>query len=130
MPLPGGDFPHDGVDTLNRDLMRDYPFLTDVWARRLIRAYGTQARDMLGDATTAAELGHDFGATLTGAEVVWLMRHEYARTAEDVLWRRSKLGLRLGEVEVRALGAWMAAYLEHDRAEQPNAARRVGGGPV
>ena len=105
--LPGGDFPHDGQPALAAGLMRDYPFLTDFWARRLIRAYGTEARLVLGDAETAADLGRDFGATLTEAEVRWLMSHEYARRAEDVLWRRSKLGLRLSGDQARVLDDWM-----------------------
>ncbi|PWK59246.1 glycerol-3-phosphate dehydrogenase [Roseicyclus mahoneyensis] len=130
VPLPGGDFPHDKVDALIGDLMHDYPFLTDVWARRLIRAYGTQAREVLGDASTADGLGRDFGATLTEAEVVWLMRHEYARSAEDILWRRSKLGLRLDAAEARALGDWMAGHPTQDAADQPRTARRAGGGLV
>jgi len=74
-----------------------------------VRAYGTEAREILGSAAGPEDLGEDFGATLTGAEVAWLMDREYARTAEDVLWRRSKLGLRLDDDQVRALQAWMAS---------------------
>ena len=107
-PLPGGDFPVDGVDDLVTGLCRDYPFLTRDWALRLVRAYGTEARVILGDAASADALGRDFGATLTEAEVRWLMTREYARSAEDVIWRRNKLGLRLEETQVAALGDWMA----------------------
>ncbi len=107
VPLPGGDFPHDGGAALVEGLRRDYPFLSDFWARRLVRAYGNDARAILGDAQAAADLGHDFGATLTEAEVRWLMVHEFARTANDVLWRRSKLGLRLDAEQADALEAWM-----------------------
>jgi len=110
VPLPGGDFAHDGAAALAEALRRDYPFLTDDWARRLIRAYGTEARLILGDARSAADLGRDFGATLTEAELRWLMGHEYASTPEDVLWRRSKLGLRLDTGQVRALGEWMETH--------------------
>ena len=106
-PLPGGDFPVGGQPEQVARLRAAYPFLTDHWALRLVRAYGTEARLMLGDATSAADLGPDFGATLTGAEVAWLMDREWARTAEDVLWRRSKLGLRLDAAQVSALDAWM-----------------------
>lgn len=104
--IPGGDFPVDAVDRLIADLRRDFAFLDDRWARRLIRAYGTDARLLLADARTAADLGQDFGATLTAAEVDWLMTREFALTAEDVLWRRSKLGLR--KVDADALDAYMA----------------------
>jgi glycerol-3-phosphate dehydrogenase len=103
VPLPGGDFPVRDVAKLVADLEQDYAFLTHRWALRLIRAYGTDARNILGDAETADDLGRDFGATLTMAEVMWLMSHEYARTAEDVVWRRSKLGLRLTDAEILAL---------------------------
>ena len=108
--LPGGDFAHDGGPALVADLRRDYPFLSDFWARRLVRAYGTEAGAILGDAKEAADLGQDFGASLTEAEVRWLMSREFARSAEDVLWRRSKLGLRLSADQVAALEAWMAEH--------------------
>jgi glycerol-3-phosphate dehydrogenase len=114
VPLPGGDFPVDAFGDLVTGLQADYPFLSERWARRLARAYGTEARAILGDATSAADLGRSFGATLTEAEVRWLMSSEYACTAEDVIWRRSKLGLRLTEDEVAGLAAFMAgAHPEH-----------------
>ena len=105
--LPGGDFAVDGFDGMVRDLLTAFPFLTDRWAKRLVRAYGTEARAILGDATTAKDLGRDFGATLTEREIVWLMRHEYVTCAQDVLWRRSKLGLRLSAEEASALDDWI-----------------------
>ena len=108
VPLPGGDFPVKGVSRLVEELRAAHPFLTERWARRLVRAYGTEAQGLLDGAETAEDLGRDFGATLTEREVRWLMRHEYARTADDVLWRRSKLGLRLSTGEAAALDAFMA----------------------
>lgn len=107
--LPGGDFPHDGVAALVAVLRAEYPFLTQPWAARLVRAYGTEARAVLGRAGMASDLGHDFGATLTEAELRWLMSREYARRAEDVVWRRSKLGLRLTPDQIAAVDAWMLA---------------------
>ncbi len=105
--MPGGDFPHDGVAALTADLARAYPFLTPFWAGRMIRAYGTEATLVLGQAKSTADLGRDFGATLTEAEVRWLMSREYARCAADVVWRRSKLGLRMNADQIVALDAWM-----------------------
>jgi glycerol-3-phosphate dehydrogenase len=105
--LPGGDFRVQDRDRLVADLKRNYPFLTDRWALRMIKGYGTEARVILGAAKTAADLGRDFGATLTEAELRWLMSKEWARRAEDVVWRRSKLGLRLTAAEVAAIDAWM-----------------------
>jgi glycerol-3-phosphate dehydrogenase len=95
VPLPGGDFPVKGVEAQIKALSAAYPFLSPAWAKRLIRAYGTDAARMLGTATTPADLGRDFGATLTEVEVRWLMTHEFAQRAEDVVWRRNKLGLRM-----------------------------------
>jgi len=112
-PLPGGDFPHDAVERLIDELMSAYPFLTQRWARRLLRAYGTDAWQILGTARTAEDLGREFGASLTETEVSWLMEHEFAREAEDVLWRRSKLGLRLSKDEIQTLGDWMKAHTKH-----------------
>lgn len=105
--LPGGDFPVDGVTALIQGLKADFPFLTDAWVGRLVRAYGTEARTVLGDATREEDLGEAFGATLTEREVIWLMDREFARRAEDVVWRRNKLGLRLATDEIKRLDAWM-----------------------
>ncbi|HMN85122.1 MAG TPA: glycerol-3-phosphate dehydrogenase [Bauldia sp.] len=106
--LPGGLFPVDGRDDLIRALAAAYPFLSPAHARRLVRAYGTRAQQILTGARHMDDLGRRFGADLTEAEVAYLMAEEWARTAEDVLWRRSKLGLRVDEADVAALDAWMA----------------------
>ncbi|WP_306116094.1 MULTISPECIES: glycerol-3-phosphate dehydrogenase [unclassified Roseovarius] len=107
--MPGGDFPVDGFEGLVADLVQDYTFLEARQARRLVRAYGTEAWRVLGDVATETGLGKAFGAGLTEAEVRWLMDREFARTAEDVVWRRSKLGLRMSADEIAALDAWMKA---------------------
>jgi len=112
VPLPGGNFPVDGVDTLIAKLETSYPFLDATWAKRLVRAYGTEAEELLGAAKTKSELGADFGATLTEAEVNWLMDREYARRADDVVWRRNKLGLRMTDQQIAMLDEWMAARRE------------------
>jgi len=107
-PLPGGDFAFDGRAELVDRLLADYPFLAARDARRLVAGYGTLAWKMLGDAKEATDLGHDFGAGLSACEVKWLMVHEWAQTAEDVLWRRTKCGLRMEADQVAALEIWMA----------------------
>jgi glycerol-3-phosphate dehydrogenase len=107
VPMPGGDFPHDGVAALTAQLKSRYPFLSDYHAGRMIRAYGTEAPEVLGDAKTMADLGRDFGGTLTEAEVNWLMTREYAHAAADVVWRRTKLGLRMTKDQIAALDAFM-----------------------
>ena len=113
--LPGGDFAVNGVDGLITRLALDYPFLSPLWARRLVRAYGTLSWDILGQAENKADLGVEFGATLTEREVVWLVSREYARTAEDVVWRRNKLGLRMTSEEIEGLESWMQAYHHRTR---------------
>jgi glycerol-3-phosphate dehydrogenase len=107
-PLPGGDFPVQGFESLLADLARDYPWLEAVQCRRLARAYGTRARRILGTAKDKAALGYDFGAGLSEAEVLYLMREEWAEEAADVVWRRSKLGLRFTSSEIKALDDFMA----------------------
>lgn len=108
-PLPGGEFRVTDRDQLVTDLQVAYPFLSPAWALRMIKGYGTEAPEILGTAKDASDLGQDFGATLTEAEVKWLIAHEYAQTAEDVVWRRSKLGLRLTPDQITALDAYMMA---------------------
>ena len=109
VPLPGGNFEVKNRDFLVEDLQRNYPFLNQKWALRLIKAYGTEAAQILNGAESAADLGQDFGATLTEREVRWLMDREFAVEAADVIWRRSKLGLRLGKDQVATLQDWMQA---------------------
>ena len=108
-PLPGGDFAVTGLDALVSALRRDYPFLTPAHAGRLAQAYGTRARTMLGDAASLQDLGRDFGATLSEREVRYLIAHEFAVSADDIVWRRSKLGLRMTAEQVAALDRWIAA---------------------
>ncbi|MEQ6250014.1 glycerol-3-phosphate dehydrogenase [Sulfitobacter sp. HNIBRBA3233] len=103
VPLPGGDFAYDGVQALIDSLRARYAFLDARWAQRLVRAYGTEAAEILGDAREASDLGRDFGAHLTEREVDHLIAKEYVRSADDVLWRRSKLGLRLSPQEAAQL---------------------------
>ncbi|HHY48816.1 MAG TPA: glycerol-3-phosphate dehydrogenase, partial [Alphaproteobacteria bacterium] len=92
--LPGGDFPATGFEGLVAKLKESYPGLEAALVRRLARTYGTCARELLGDARTEADLGEHFGADLYAREVDYLMTYEWAVAADDVLWRRSKLGLR------------------------------------
>jgi glycerol-3-phosphate dehydrogenase len=107
-PLPGGDFAYDGIDALIQRTQQRWPFLTDSHARRLTSAYGTRLENVLKAATCLDDLGLRFGADFTAAEVRYLMQKEWAQTADDVLWRRSKLGLRLSAAQCAALESFMA----------------------
>ena len=108
--LPGGDIDVSAVAALSAELVRNYPFLTVAHANRLAHAYGTRAAKWLGNAKSADDLGQSFGAGLTEAEVRYLMQTEWACTAEDIVWRRSKLGLRLTPLEIAAIDDWIAAH--------------------
>jgi len=87
--------------------------------RRLAHAYGKEAWRVLGEATIAADLGRSFGASLTEAEVRYLITQEWARSADDVAWRRSKLGLRLTAAEMAALDAWMREVIASPQSSRP-----------
>jgi glycerol-3-phosphate dehydrogenase len=108
-PLPGGDFPMEGVGPLARALGNEYPFLPEAIVRRLVRSYGTRARMWLCNATSLADLGAHFGHGLYAAEADYLVAYEWARTSEDILWRRSKLGLRFTADEVATLESHVSA---------------------
>src|SRR5690606_18904207 len=84
--LPGGNFPVDGLKELERAFLRRRPWISETHARRLLRLYGTQAEAIIGDATRTADLGEHFGADLYEAEVDYLVKLEWARTAQDILW--------------------------------------------
>ncbi|MGF0540092.1 glycerol-3-phosphate dehydrogenase [Agrobacterium sp. ES01] len=107
--LPGGDFPATGYRQQVDKLMKAHPFVGELYAERLVRCYGTKAREILGDAASAADLGRHFGGTLYEAEVRYLMDKEWARTAEDILWRRTKQGLFLSAEQAAELGDYMKA---------------------
>ncbi|CCV14077.1 glycerol-3-phosphate dehydrogenase [Mesorhizobium sp. STM 4661] len=106
-PLPGGDFPATGFDAEVAKLKAAYPFLDARLARRLTRLYGTRARMLLGLARSNADLGRHFGADLYEAEARYLAQHEWAVTADDVLWRRTKRGLHLSREQAAALEEFM-----------------------
>jgi glycerol-3-phosphate dehydrogenase len=106
-PLPGGDFAPGHDADLVAETRRSWPFLAESHARRLVEAYGTRVRVVLDGVTKVNDLGPWFGADLTGAEIRYLMRHEWAETAEDVLWRRSKLGLLLTREQREAVGRFI-----------------------
>jgi glycerol-3-phosphate dehydrogenase len=101
--FPGGDLT-DFAAFLAQVRTR-WPFLGEQRSHRMARAYGTMLADMIGDAT---DMGEDFGAGLTAREVDWLIHHEWAQTADDVIWRRTKLGLVLSDAQVTRLAAHMA----------------------
>lgn len=105
--LPGGDFPLDGLEPLKAALTARYPFLDAGTVDRVARAYGTRAERWLNGAEGWQALGKNFGAGLTAAEVEFLRSEEWAESAEDILWRRTKLGLRLSAAEQKELADYL-----------------------
>lgn len=106
--LPGGDFPWTRFEAEVERARERWKFLTQDQALRLVSAYGSRLRAVLGDARENADLGEAFGPDLTAAEVRYLMTNEWARFPEDILWRRSKLGLTVTGADRERLAAFMA----------------------
>jgi glycerol-3-phosphate dehydrogenase len=106
--LPGGDFPHEQFELQVERACERWKLLTGDQALRLVSAYGSRLEAVLGNAKDAADLAPTFGPDLTGAEVRYLMAKEWARFPDDILWRRSKLGLTMGHADRERLAAFMA----------------------
>jgi glycerol-3-phosphate dehydrogenase len=115
-PLPGGNFVMTEFAAEFAKLKQRYAFLPEATCRRLFRAYGTRIHDLIGTAKQFSDLGAVLGADLTEAEVRYLVRFEWAMTAEDILWRRSKLGLRLSTDQVAAVNDCVARALAEKQA--------------
>lgn len=112
--LPGGDMPGGDFDGYLTELRKRFAWLPETLLYRWVRNYGTCTVDLIGDAAAVSDLGAHFGADLYEAELSYLKKQEWARTADDVLWRRSKLGLRLTQAQAEAVQAWLDA----DEAEE------------
>ncbi len=113
-PLPGGDFAWQEFDAQLDAARERWRFLSEAQAQRLVAAYGSRLEDILGGAKDKADLGQAFGPELTAAEVRYLMTKEWARFPDDILWRRSKLGLTMQPADRDALAAFMAGAAASD----------------
>ncbi|ODC03206.1 glycerol-3-phosphate dehydrogenase [Terasakiispira papahanaumokuakeensis] len=109
-PLPGGDI--DNRETYAQWLQQRYPFLTAALAERYASSYGRLCERFLADKTHWAAMGEDFGAGLTEAEVHYLIKYEWARTIEDILWRRSKLQLQLPKSQTMRLQEFIKTLIQ------------------
>jgi glycerol-3-phosphate dehydrogenase len=162
VPLPGGDFAPEDLGRLASDLAAAVPALSEATSHRLVRSYGTMAREIFADRSAPPTnvapnapgnapgnsagnangnvhgsvhgLGFDFGAGLYEREVAHLVKNEWAMTAEDVLWRRTKLGLHIGDIGRRQLSDWLLARLPASRqlrqtrsAQDPSTDNRCNG---
>lgn len=103
-PLPGGEFKRGEIGVLVQRLLKAHPFLTEAHALRLARAYGMRA---FGIFLGANALGETFGGDLAAREVDYLVTHEWARSTDDILWRRTKIALRANAEDVARLEAYL-----------------------
>jgi glycerol-3-phosphate dehydrogenase len=104
--LPGGDLLEADFERFYGDMRARYSALNTELLHRLCRAYGTRITLILGDGSMQPELGQHFGAGLYELEAKYLINHEWATSAEDILWRRSKLGLHMSESQRAAFTDW------------------------
>ena len=115
-PLPGGDIPAIDFEGFVANEQASRPLLSPSLIHRLARAYGTRIGRVLGDAQSMADLGEHFGGGLTSAELIYLVMHEYARSADDVLWRRSNLGLHFDDRQRARVAQWFERLKLDDQA--------------
>ena len=115
--LPGGDFDPRNFNQLADEYASQRPLVDRKLITRLVRLYGTRAQIILGDAQQTTDLGNSFGNGLHEAEVVYLMRHEWARTAQDILFRRTKLGIAYNAEQTQALQAFMDRVAKSRKTE-------------
>jgi glycerol-3-phosphate dehydrogenase len=115
-PLPGGALPNGDFEAFAQDLHQRARWLPSDLARRYARAYGSRVAKLLAGARALGDLGERLGDGLYEAEVEYLRRHEWAVTAEDILWRRSRLGLHVGADTVARLETWLGQSAEESRA--------------
>ncbi len=101
--LPGGDIAGADFDAFERECTAQYAWLDASVRHRLARTYGTKIHEILKDTSSETDLGRHYGAGLYQKEVDYLVRHEFARTCEDILERRTKLGLHMSPEEISAL---------------------------
>jgi glycerol-3-phosphate dehydrogenase len=106
--LPGGDMPDQRFEPFAAGFKARHPWLPEDVGQRLCRLYGTMAERIVGDSARLADMGIDFGGGLYEREVVWLVGEEWANSADDILWRRTKLGLHVPAEGAERLAAWLA----------------------
>jgi glycerol-3-phosphate dehydrogenase len=118
--LPGGDFPVGKHGELEHAISQKAPFLSEKHIVRFVRQYGTRAAEVLKNVNTLEDLGQHFGADLFECEVRYLIKTEFARVSEDIVWRRTKLGLRMTSDDIRALDEWMGREVTNVLNDAPS----------
>ena len=110
--LPGGDIPNADFEKFSEQLKSDYPWMPETLRHHYGRLYGTLISKIVGDASKLSDLGQHFGGDLYEAEARYLIAHEWAQTAEDILWRRTKHKLKLTQSQQHAFVKWLSDSLE------------------
>ena len=116
--LPGGDMPDGDFDAFLAKTKLTYDWLPEALLHRFVRSYGTAIRQIIGTAASLGDLGTEVAPNLYEAELHYLMTNEWACNADDVLWRRTKLGIGMQPDQVEAIEKWFAAQTRLDRAAQ------------
>ena len=93
------------------NLQKSYPFLDKNCVKRLINYYGTLSYEILKTVKSKKDLGINFGHSLTEIEVDWLLKNEFANSADDILWRRTKLGLKFNVTQKNKLKKWIESRI-------------------
>lgn len=118
-PLPGGDIPNANFDGFLNECRRQYGWMDSVVLNDYARNYGTRIHKLVGSAQCMDDLGHHFGGPLYQAEVHYLIEHEWARTAADILWRRSKKGLHTPKGTEDVLQQWIDSQYDFGTQSEP-----------
>ena len=112
--LPGGDFNLENRNNLMKKLGKEYDFLKDQTVERLFRNYGLDSWTILGSSKSFRDLGENFGSDLYAKEIEFLVKNEFVQSAEDVLWRRTKLGLVINEKKAHRIDTYIQRILQQD----------------
>lgn len=125
VPLPGGDVADGDISSFAHDLAKKYPWLPENLRQHYVHTYGTRTSVLLQGAQRIEDLGHDFGAGLYEREVRYLIDNEWAVTADDILWRRTKLGLHGEATMADELQRWLDALPNHENTERSSSEKAL-----
>ncbi|OED41720.1 glycerol-3-phosphate dehydrogenase [Chromatiales bacterium (ex Bugula neritina AB1)] len=117
--LPGGDFPDADFEAFLQSVTAKYPWLDSRTARHLAHAFGTRIHRVIGSASNTDDLGKQFSEIFYAQEAVYLLQHEWAETADDILFRRSKHGLHMSDLQRRNFERWLSGYLATEQHAHP-----------
>lgn len=112
-PLPGGNFPNEDLNKFKVEFKKEYSWLPDEICERYIKNYGTRSYLILENTKNLHDMGEYFSNGLYEKELIYLIQHEWVMTLDDILWRRTKLGLLMDVVTKNKITSWLKAYLDN-----------------